>query len=151
MSVFVGCLVLATLGGCASSTLAPPPAPTTDTAPSRTVQVTGSVFYLERIALTPEAVVQVDVVRGTPGKEDEGERVGGQTLRDAGQVPISFAVELAPEHIHPEASYFIRARITDGERVLSSREPVFVLTQGHPSRDVRVRVSTAGGGRSTSP
>ena len=111
MSVFVGCLVLATLGGCASSTLAPPPAPMTDTAPSRTVQVTGSVFYLERIALTPEAVVQV----------------------------------------HPEASYFIRARITDGERVLSSREPVFVLTQGHPSRDVRVRVSVAGGGRSTPP
>jgi putative lipoprotein len=46
--------------------------------------------------------------------------------------------------IRPEGAYVVRARITDGERTFASTEPVPVLTQGHPSQDVRVRVRIGG-------
>jgi putative lipoprotein len=106
-------------------------------------QVTGSVFYLERIALSPEAVVQVEVVEASPegGKESV---IGTQTLGSPGQVPIHFSVGVPAERIRPEGSYLVRARITDGGRTFTTSEPVPVLTQGHPSQDVRVRVRIGG-------
>jgi putative lipoprotein len=151
-----GGLALFILSGCASAPPVPPgpdtssvpPAPfprpivETPSPPSRTV-VSGSVSYLERIALTPQAVVRVEVVREGPG-EGPARVVGEQTLREPGQVPIAFSVPLS-ETLEPSAAYVVRASITDGERVLASREPVPVLTQGHPAEGVRVRVSGAAG------
>ena len=70
--------------------------------------------------------------------------VGEQTLHGPGQVPIRFSVAVDPERIRPEVTYLVRARITDGERVFTTPEPVPVLTQGHPSQDVQVRVRVGG-------
>jgi putative lipoprotein len=107
------------------------------------VQVTGSVVYVERVALTPEAVVQVEVMEVAPegGKETV---LGEWTQKNPGQVPIRFSVEVASERVRPEGHYVVRARITDAGRTLAAPEPVSVLTQGHPSQDVRVRVRSGG-------
>jgi len=158
ITVLAGCFAALTLTACASTPTPPaedktPPADTTppanteapSTRPTEAAQtqVTGSVFYVERIALSPEAVVQVQVVEVAPAGGQES-ILGEQTLRGPGQVPIAFSVGVPSERIRPEGSYVVRARITDGARIFSTPEPVAVLTQGHPSQEVRVRVRVGG-------
>ncbi|MET0404427.1 MAG: YbaY family lipoprotein [Cystobacter sp.] len=153
-----GSLALFILSGCASTPpvapgpdvppVLPAPAPqpiVTAPPPPSLTELSGSVSYRERIALTPEAVVHVEVVREGPG-EGQTRVVGEQTIREPGQVPIPFSVTLS-ETLDPNATYLVRARITDGELHFVSREPVPVLTQGNPARDVSVRVGSAAGQR----
>jgi putative lipoprotein len=151
ITVLAGCFAALTLAACATTPRPPvdktPPvekeAPSVRPPETGETQVTGSVFYLERIALSPEAVVQVEVVEVAPegGKETV---IGHRTLSSPGQVPIPFSVGVPSERIRPEGSYVVRARITDGGRTFTTPEPVPVLTQGHPSQDVRVRVRIGG-------
>jgi putative lipoprotein len=151
ITVLAGCFAALTLAACATT-----PEPRMDKTPpvdkeetsvrlteTGEIQVTGSVFYLERIALTPEAVVQVEVVEVAPAGGRESV-IGEQTLSSPGQVPIHFSVGVPPERIRPEGSYVVRARITDGGRTFTTSEPVPVLTQGHPSQDVQVRLRMGG-------
>jgi putative lipoprotein len=141
ITVLAGCFAALTLAACATTPELPMNKEETSARPSEAgeTRVTGSVFYLERIALTPEAVVQVEVVEVAPegGRESV---IGEQTLSSPGQVPIHFSVGVPPERIRPEGSYIVRARITDTGRTFTTPEPVPVLTQGHPSQDVRVRL-----------
>jgi putative lipoprotein len=155
-TVFMGCLAALALSACASKGAAtrpeaeaqapessPPPAREEAQAPEASTpaprfQVTGKVLYRERIALTPEAVVKVEVVESGTGKD--GGVIAEQSFVNPGQVPIPFTVDVAPERVRPEGSYFLRARILDAGRVYSSPEPVPVLTQGNKSNDVQVRV-----------
>lgn len=141
----VGGLAALVLAGCAGSTPQPSeatkaPAGLEEAAgsPAQEVRVTGTVFYSERIALTPDAVLLVEVV------EDGSTVVGEQTVSAPGQVPLPFSVTVPAQRVRPEASYTVRARIVDGERRFSTPEPVPVLTQGHPSGDVRVRMRVGG-------
>ena len=151
ITVLAGCCAALTLTACATTPEAPvnkpPPVDKEEPAarPSEAAEtrVTGSVFYLERIALSPEAVVQVEVVEVAP-EGGTASVIGAQRLSSPGQVPISFSVGVPAERIRPEGSYAVRARITDGGRTFSTPEPVPVLTQGHPSQDVRVRVRIGG-------
>ncbi|HYO54634.1 YbaY family lipoprotein [Archangium sp.] len=137
IAVLVGSFAALALAACAST---PAPRPTEARAETR---VTGSVFYRERIALTPDAVLQVEVVESAP-QGGTGPVVGEQTLQSPGQVPIAFSVPVPSERIRPDATYTVRARITDAERVFTTPEPVPVLTQGHPSQDVQVRMRVGG-------
>ncbi len=151
LTVLAGCLGALTLAACASTPQPPVDTPSpakqeeTPVKPTESAQtpVTGEVFYLERIALTPAAVVQVEVVELAAGGGTESV-LGTQTLSSPGQVPIRFSVGVPSERIRPEGSYVVRARITDGGRTFSTSEPVPVLTQGHPGQEVRVRVRVGG-------
>jgi putative lipoprotein len=120
-----------------------PARPPSEQAPGAATQVTGSVMYRERIALTPAAVVQVEVVEltqdGSPGTV-----IGEQKIQSPAQVPIPFAVDINPQRVRAEGSYAVTVRITDGERVFSTSTPVPVLTQGHRSSDVQVLVRSGG-------
>ncbi|WNG32388.1 hypothetical protein F0U61_01285 [Archangium violaceum] len=162
-TVLRGCLIALTLSACATTprpkedapadpveapaetpTETPAEAPTTPPAEVRAeTHVTGSVTYRERIALTPDAVVQVEVVESTQGGGSEAV-VGEQTLQSPGQVPIRFSVSVPSERIRPDATYVVRARISDAGRVYTTPTPVPVLTQGHASQDVQVRVRVGG-------
>jgi len=117
-----------------SNPTTPPP---TDPAPGAVTQVTGSVTYRERIALTPDAVLVIEVVEltkeGTPGNV-----ISQQTVTAPGQVPIPFSVAVNPQRIRPEGTYVLTARIMDGGRSFSTQTPVPVLTQGNRSSDVQV-------------
>lgn len=141
----VGGLAALVLVGCAART---PPHATTPQAPeaveeaaarpAQEVRVTGTVFYTERIALSPEAVLVVEVV------EDGATVVGEQTVRAPGQVPLPFSVTVPAQRVRPEASYTVQARIEDGGRRFSTPQPVPVLTQGQPSEGLSVRLRMGG-------
>ncbi len=140
--ILMGGLAALVLGACASTASAPVgPEPIV---PEETeVQVTGTVLYRERIALTPEAVLHVEVVEVTP-EGTIGAVIGEQRLRGPGQVPIPFSVAIEAARIRPEARYEVRARIADSGRVFSTLEPVAVLTEARLSSDVRVLVRVSG-------
>jgi putative lipoprotein len=141
IAILVGSVTALALAGCASP---PAPRPTEARAETRAeTRVTGSVSYRERIALTPDAVLHVEVVESAPPGGTPSV-VGEQTLQNPGQVPIAFSVPVPSERIRPDATYTVRARLTDAGRVFTTPEPVPVLTQGHPSQDVQVRVRSGG-------
>ncbi|MDY7232951.1 YbaY family lipoprotein [Hyalangium rubrum] len=152
ITALAGCLAALTLSACASTPPTPetqtpetqaPEMKTPDTTPTErptppaSTQVTGTVRYRERIALSPEAVVQVEVVE-VSAEGRPGDVVGTQTLRSPGQVPIPFSVDVPSERIRADATYLVRARITDGARTFSTPEPITVLTQGGRTTDVEV-------------
>jgi|GEM_PF-1984731 len=163
MPMLAGCLAALALTACASTTPPPqggspdtatpsdagtevtpgPSNPTTpppsDQAPGALTQVTGSVTYRERIALTQDAVLVIEVVELTP-EGTPGNVISQQTLTGPGQVPIAFSVAGNPQRIRPEATYVVNARIMDNGRVFSTATPVPVLTQGNRSSDVQVLV-----------
>lgn len=102
--------------------------------------LTGDVFYRERLALRPDAVVTVrleDVTRGTP------RLLGDQIIRARGQqVPIPFNIAYDPAHIAPDQRIVVTARIEDGrgQTLFASRAPVPVITGYNPSSGVQVLV-----------
>lgn len=121
----------------APSPPATPPPPPSEQAPGALTQVTGSVMYRERIALTPDAVLSVEVAELTPeGKP--GDIISQQVVKGPGQVPIPFSLAINPQRIRAEATYVVTARITDGTRTFSTTTPIPVLTQGARSSDVQV-------------
>jgi putative lipoprotein len=97
--------------------------------------VTGSVSYRQRIALQPEAVVEVSLLdaslTGSPAKVIAQEKIPAA----GNQVPIPFRLEYRSAEILPGHSYQVRARITlNGELLFTSTRayPVF-NTPGSPA------------------
>ncbi len=96
--------------------------------------VTGTVTYLQRIALPPDAELKVtledislqDVAAGV---------IAEQTFpaKDK-QVPLAFAIEYDPKVIEEKHSYSVRAEICiGGERKFVTMQSYPVLTKGAPS------------------
>ncbi|MEJ7713194.1 MAG: YbaY family lipoprotein [Pyrinomonadaceae bacterium] len=103
--------------------------------------VAGTVFYLERIALPPNAVVKVKLV--DVSRQDVVEVVvAEQTINKAGQqVPIPFEVNYDPQSIDPKHTYAIRASIiVGGELWFMNTTAYHVITRDNP-RQVKVRVN----------
>jgi putative lipoprotein len=74
--------------------------------------LTGTVTYVQRNALTPEAVVQVEL-RDVSDPQAEPALVAKQVIRKPGQVPIAFSLEYDPAAILPSHRYSVSARISD--------------------------------------
>ena len=117
----------------------------TEPTSSSTATVTGTVAYRERIALTPDAIVEVklvDVSRADAPSITLGENV----IDNPGQVPIAFEIEYDPAKIDERFSYAIQARITDGGRLAFINDTRYsVITRGNPTNVdmVLVRVASA--------
>ncbi len=104
-------------------------------------RVTGTVTYLQRIALPPGAVIEVRLL--------DVSRVGAtattiaeQIINPAGrQVPIPFELRYDPRRIEERRRYTIQARILVGGRLrFINTEAYPVITGGHPdTADVIVR------------
>lgn len=97
--------------------------------------ITGTVSYLERIALPPNAVIQVrleDVSRAdAPAKTIAQERI---TLGDR-QVPVPFELKFDPKTIDEKHTYVVTARIVvDDELRFLSDKAYPVLTRDNPLR-----------------
>jgi uncharacterized lipoprotein YbaY len=97
-------------------------------------EVTGTVTYLERMALPPNAQIEVrleDVSRADAAAKLVAEQK--MTLGDR-QVPVPFALKFDPAKIDPRHSYSVRVKIVvDGEVRFVSDQAYPVLTMGHPS------------------
>ncbi|MBZ9741255.1 MULTISPECIES: YbaY family lipoprotein [unclassified Mesorhizobium] len=79
--------------------------------------VSGEVIYRERIALPPSAVLSVQLadvsLADAPAKI-----IGEQTVKPAGQVPISFEIKFDPSLIEPRMTYALQARIVVDGRLM---------------------------------
>jgi copper homeostasis protein (lipoprotein) len=96
--------------------------------------VSGTLTYRERIALPSSATVEV-TIEDVSRADVPAVVVLRERMAAGRQVPIPFEVAYDTNRIEPTHRYVLRARISDGDRVLfTSPEPVLVITQGHPSR-----------------
>ena len=114
------------------------------TAPTR---VTGTVTYLQRIALRRNALVEVkllDVSRA----DVPAVTVAKQTIKPAGrQVPIAFDVVYDAERIKPRGRYTIQVQIFEGKQLRFRNLTAYpVITGGH-ANEVNVVVKPVSGRR----
>jgi uncharacterized lipoprotein YbaY/membrane-bound inhibitor of C-type lysozyme len=97
--------------------------------------VTGTVTYLQRMALPPTAVIQVQLLdvslADAPSKVIAEDKI---TLGDR-QVPVPFELKFLPSAIDPKHSYSLSAKITvDGETRFMSDQSHPVLPGGNPNK-----------------
>ncbi len=106
--------------------------------------ITGTVTYLQRVALPPNAVVEVQLA--DVSKQDVAAMViASQTIETKGaQVPIPFELSYDPAQIEEGMSYAVSARITiDGKLARISTTRNSVLTRGAPTTGIEIIVSPA--------
>jgi putative lipoprotein len=116
-----------------------------ETGGARRASVTGNVFFLERIALPPTAVVNVKLL--DVSRQDAAAPVlGEQTIEARGkQPPFDFEINYDAQKIIDSHRYAVRATITvDGQLWFTSTTSYPVITNGNPDK-VAVRVNRARG------
>jgi putative lipoprotein len=102
--------------------------------PPATQSVTGTVSYLERTALPPNAVILVQLhdvsLADAPAKVITEQSINlGQR-----QVPVPFTLTFDPAKIDAQHSYSVSAKITvDGKLSFITDQSYPVLTNGKPS------------------
>ena len=104
--------------------------------------LTGTVSYRERMALDPGAEVTVTLIDSSAG----GKSLATRTFKtDGKQIPIPFRLPYTLGDIRREGYYGLSAKITAAGTVLfESAEPLPVLTQGQPARDLVLVLRRAG-------
>ncbi len=103
----------------------PPPAPL-ETRP--VASLSGTVTYRQRVALTPEAELQVEL-RDVSRQDAEAPLIAKRVIARPGQVPIPFTLDYDPTLIEPGRTYAVSARITDrGQLQFVTDARVTVLT-----------------------
>ncbi|MGK2858397.1 MAG: YbaY family lipoprotein [Thermoanaerobaculia bacterium] len=92
--------------------------------------VTGSVSYLQRIALGPESVVHVRLV-DLELVDKPGYLVAQKAIHTPGQVPLEFELSYWERRLESGHTYALQARIEDAGRVIfTTKEDVkFDATQ----------------------
>lgn len=97
--------------------------------------VSGTVTYLQRIALPPTALIKVQLV--DVSRADAPAVVLGKQIIQAGgsQVPFSFEIPYDPAKIDPRYSYAVQVRIEDDGRLLFINDRHYaVITRGAPTQ-----------------
>ncbi len=95
--------------------------------------ITGTVAYRERVALPPDAAIDVRL-EDTSLQDAPVKLIGESVFAAAGQqVPISFQVSFNPADINPAHTYQLRANITvNGTMTFTSATAYPVITHGAP-------------------
>jgi uncharacterized lipoprotein YbaY len=113
--------------------------------------VTGTVTYLQRSALPPTAVIEVQLqdvsLADAPAKV-----ISTQSIEANGkQVPFPYALKYVPAQIDSAHTYAVRATIKDGDQLLfTSTQRYPVITNGAPTSDVEILVEPVASGGATS-
>ncbi len=96
--------------------------------------VVGSVTYRERIALSQDSTVHVQL-RDTSYQDAASILIAEQVIRNPGQVPVEFKIEYDRDDLDPRNTYSISARITgpDGRLLFINDTAYDVITGGSPS------------------
>ncbi len=97
--------------------------------------VRGSVAYRERMALPPDAVVEVWITDVSP-MNLAVPVIAETTVRPEGRtVPIPYELRYDASRIDPSHAYGIRAAIRSGGRIIFATDaPSPVITQGNPTK-----------------
>lgn len=115
--------------------------PTTTNPTAAMGQIMGTVTYREKIALPPNAVVEVRLEEVS--RADASATVlGEQKIETKGQqAPIRFEIQYDPSQVDERLLYAVRARITvDGQLWFISTPAPLVLTRNDPRTNVEVEV-----------
>ena len=133
LALAVGVLVLAA-AACRSE---PAPANATTEIPSGrqpNAAVSGSVTYRERLALTPDATLIVEL-RDVSYADASAPLIARQTIPGPGQVPIRFRVEYSRADIDERNLYSIQAKIIEADdRLAFTNDTAYeVITDGNPN------------------
>lgn len=111
---------------------------------AETKTLNGTVAYRERIALPPNASVEVKLV-DVSRADAPAKTIAEITISPKGQVPVPYRLEYDDAAIVAGRSYALQARITAGERLLfinTARHPIF--TGGTDKTDILVQHVAAG-------
>lgn len=97
--------------------------------------VRGTITYRERIALSPDAVVTVQL-RDTSYADAAAVLIDEQIISNPGQVPIDFNLRYASDEIDNRNTYSVSAVITEGDgRMAFTNDTAYdVITRGNPRR-----------------
>lgn len=98
--------------------------------------IRGTVTYRERMALPPDALVQVSLVDVSLA-DAASPTLAATEIRPQGQVPVPFALSYDPKRIEDRHSYALQARISSHDRLLfitTTMNPV--LTGGADNTDL---------------
>jgi putative lipoprotein len=111
--------------------------------PAAKTSLDGEVFYLQRIALPPTAILSVSLqdisLADAPAKVIDEQR--GPVK---GQVPLPFHLTYDPLKIEPNHRYSVSARIeVDGKLLFITTENHAVRLDGTDPQPVKVRVDAA--------
>ncbi|WP_332777571.1 YbaY family lipoprotein [Polaromonas sp.] len=103
-------------------------------AASSGVRVTGSISYLQRVALPPDSDVIVQL-RDVSRVDAKADILAEQRFTARSQVPLPFELTVDPGKIDPRMRYAVAARIERGGKLMFINDKLYpVLTQGHGSR-----------------
>jgi uncharacterized lipoprotein YbaY len=121
-------------------------APDAASLPALSGVLTGTIAYLQRIALPPDAVIDVQLqdvsLQDAPATVIAAERY----IADGRQVPFPFELTYDPAGIDPKQTYAVMARITiDGKLRWISTQRYPVLTGDAPVTGIEVVVESVGG------
>ena len=96
--------------------------------------ITGTLTYRVRMALPPDAAIDVRLENVTLA-DAPAKVIAENVFAAAGkQVPISFQLPYPAKEIQPSHRYYVRARITEGDKLLFDTTQAYpVLTNGAPS------------------
>jgi len=113
---------------------------------SGSANVSGTISYRERIALSQNAVVQVQI-QDVSLADAPAEILGEQIIRNPGQVPIPFEVAYDASDIEENHTYALAARIEDpaGNLMFITAQMYPVITRGAPTENVQVVMEMVGG------
>lgn len=99
----------------------------------------GSVLYREKIALPPEAMVEV-TLEDVSKMDVKSTVLASQTLKPAGQVPVVFQLSYDDAMVEDRGRYSVRAVIRVGENVLWRSTQSFPALTGDAPNSVDVLV-----------
>lgn len=104
-------------------------------------KVTGTVTYLQKIALPDDAVVEVYLVDVSDANAP-GTFISGMSFRSNGQqVPLEFSVPYASSQVKADGKYVVQAFISAGDKSLFRNSGgVAVITNGAPTSNVEIVV-----------
>ena len=101
--------------------------------------VSGTVYYLQRIVLPPDAKIEVRLV-DISRQDVPAVTIAEQKISNPGQVPILFELHYDPAKIDSRMTYAVQARIERGGKLLFISTRVFpVISRGNPAH-VEVKV-----------
>jgi len=108
--------------------------------------VTGTINYLEEIALPPQGVVITVKVEDVSRADAPALTIGQQIIENpAYQVPIPFEIEYDKAAIDERYTYAMRVRIeVNGELWFTNTTRHAVITHGNPTRNVTVMLEKVG-------
>lgn len=97
--------------------------------------VTGTASYRERIALPPDALIEVSLV-DVSLMDVAAKLISRQTIRPEHAPPFAFVLRYDPRDIDERMTYAVQARIVDADgRLLFVTDTSYqVLTRGYPDR-----------------